>query len=370
VIAPDAEQGIEFALHENPAAILLDVKLPDHSGLMVLDRLKHDSRTRHIPIHVVSGYDFSRAALQMGAVGYALKPVKREELRKAFELLRGKIGGGDMQNILIVEEDPAQRRAICALLDVGRVKMTAVGRADEALRELGTAAYDCMVMGLILPDMSGFELLDRIAEQDGISHPPVIVYTSRDLTSDEEARLRRHSQSVIIKGAHSPERLLEEATLFLHRVEAGLAPERQRMLQALRHREETFENKTLLLVDDDMRNVFALSAVLEERGARVLLAKNGRDALDKMARNDGRVDLVLMDVMMPVMDGLTAIRELRLRPDGRHLPIIALTAKATKDDRAECLEAGANDYLPKPVDVEKLLSLIRVWLSHSEGRQA
>jgi CheY-like chemotaxis protein len=298
-----------------------------------------------------------------------LKPVKREELRKAFELLRGKIGGEDMQNILIVEEDPAQRQAICALLDVGRVKMTAVGRADEALRELRASAYDCMVMGLILPDMSGFDLLRHMAEEDGISHPPVIVYTSRDLTSDEEARLRRHSQSVIIKGARSPERLLEEATLFLHRVEAGLAPDRQRMLQALRHREEAFEHKTLLLVDDDMRNVFALSAVLEERGARVLLAKNGRDALDKMDREE-RIDLVLMDVMMPVMDGLTAIREIRLRPGHGNLPIIALTAKATKDDRAECLEAGANDYLSKPVDVEKLLSLIRVWLSHSEGRQA
>jgi CheY-like chemotaxis protein len=223
-----------------------------------------------------------------------------------------------------------------------------------------------MVMDLNLPDLSGYELLDAMAEQDAVSFPPVIVYTGRSLTSDEEQRLRRYSRSIIVKDARSPERLLDEVTLFLHQVEASLPPDRQRMLKAARARESALDGRRILVVEDDVRNVFALSSVLEPGGARVEIARNGREALQLLERSQGRattaVDLVLMDIMMPEMDGYTAMREIRKRPDWKKLPIIALTAKAMRDDQEKCLAAGANDYIAKPLDVEKLLSLIRVWM--------
>jgi len=223
-----------------------------------------------------------------------------------------------------------------------------------------------MVMDLNLPDLSGYELLEQMAEQEHVSFPPVIVYTGRSLTRDEEQRLRRFSKSIIIKDARSPERLLDEVTLFLHQVEATLPAERQRMLQQARHRESALEGRRILVVEDDARNIFALSSVLEPKGATVEIARNGREAIDVLTRQMSQpaqaIDLVLMDIMMPEMDGLTAMREIRKRPEWKKLPIIALTAKAMRDDQLKCLAAGANDYIAKPLDVEKLLSLVRVWM--------
>jgi signal transduction histidine kinase/CheY-like chemotaxis protein len=348
-----------------PNAIVLDMKLPDHSGLGVLDQLKRDSRTRHIPVHVASVADFSHEALELGAVGYALKPVKREELVEAFKRLEDKFSQS-LRRVLVVEDDPRQRDSVEQLLANDDVRITGVATAAEALAQLQAATFDCMVLDLSLPDVSGYELLEKMASQDDVSFPPVIVYTGRALTREEEQKLRRFSRSIIIKDARSPERLLDEVTLFLHQVESSLPVERQRMLREARNRESLLDGRRILVVEDDARNIFALSSVLEPKGVRVEIARNGREALAALDRSqaapEATIDLVLMDIMMPEMDGLTAMKEIRLRPPFEKLPIIALTAKARKDDQEKCLAAGANDYIAKPLDVEKLLSLVRVWM--------
>jgi CheY-like chemotaxis protein len=245
------------------------------------------------------------------------------------------------------------------------VDIVCAGTAAAALEHLRGSTFDCMVMDLNLPDISGYELLQRMTDQDEVSFPPVIVYTGRALSRDEEQQLRRFSKSIIIKDARSPERLLDEVTLFLHQVESELSAEHRQMLLLARSRESALEGRTVLVVEDDVRNVFALSSILEPTGIRVEIARNGREALQVLeARGTAQegIDLVLMDIMMPEMDGYTAMREIRNRPQWRRLPIIALTAKAMKDDQEKCLAAGANDYIAKPLDVEKLLSLVRVWM--------
>ena len=365
VVTQTAGEGLDAAVRYQPSAILLDVNLPDHSGLGVLDQLKRNPATRHIPVHVASVADYAHEALELGAVGYALKPVNREQLIEALQRLEAKFTQG-LRRVLVVEDDRRQRESIQQLLGNEDVEITGVETAGEALQRLRATTYDCMVMDINLPDLSGYELLERMAGQEDVSFPPVIVYTGRSLTRDEEQRLRRYSKSIIIKDARSPERLLDEVTLFLHQVESKLPPERQRMLRAARDREATLDRRRILVVEDDVRNVFALTSVLEPRGAKVEIARNGREALEALARSaagqGAAIDLVLMDIMMPEMDGLTAMREIRKRPEWKRLPIIALTAKAMKDDQEKCLAAGANDYIAKPLDVEKLLSLVRVWM--------
>ncbi|TMB19734.1 MAG: response regulator, partial [Deltaproteobacteria bacterium] len=365
VVAQTAGEGIEAAITYVPGGIVLDINLPDHSGLGVLDQLKRNPVTRHIPVHVVSVSDRTQEALGLGAVGYAIKPVNREQMVEAFRKLEAKLAQG-MRRVLIVEDDAGQREALANLLGAERVEIVAVATAAEALDRLKAVTFDCMVVDLNLPDLSGYQLLERMAAQEDVSFPPVIVYTGRSLERDEEQRLRRFSRSIIIKDARSPERLLDEVTLFLHQVESNLPPERQRMLKYARSRDSALEGRRVLVVEDDVRNVFALSSVLEPTGAKVQIARNGKEALDALSRSLGDpaagVDLVLMDIMMPEMDGLTAMREIRRNPQWQKLPIIALTAKAMKDDQEKCLAAGANDYIAKPLDVDKLLSLVRVWM--------
>ncbi len=365
IVAASANEGLAAAAHYRPDAIVLDMNLPDHSGLGVLDQLKHNSQTRHMPVHVVSVADYAQEALELGAIGYALKPVKRELLVEAFHRLEQK-ASQVLRRVLVVEDDERQRESIGQLLGDSEAQIVGAGSAAEALEQLQSSTFDCMVMDLNLPDFSGYELLERMAARDEVSFPPVIVYTGRSLTRDEEQKLRRFSRSIIIKDARSPERLLDEVTLFIHQVESRLPPERQRMLQAARDREAVLEGKRILVVEDDVRNIFALSSVLEPKGAKVEIARNGREALEALRRHHGQpgsaIDLVLMDIMMPEMDGFTAMREIRRNPDWKKLPIIALTAKAMKDDQEKCLAAGANDYIAKPLDVEKLLSLVRVWM--------
>jgi CheY-like chemotaxis protein len=266
-----------------------------------------------------------------------------------------------MRRVLVVEDDPVQRDSICRLLDGSAVETIAVGSVEEALTAVRANTFDCVVTDLSLPDASGVELLQRMATDDTYPFPPIIVYTGRSLTSEEEQSLRRYSDSIIVKGARSPERLLDEVTLFLHQVESELPPERQRMLREVRDREAVFEGRRILIVEDDVRNVFALSSVLEPKGAKIEIARNGIEALQALdAKPD--IDLVLMDVMMPEMDGIQAVREIRRRPELAKLPVIALTAKAMKDDQERCLDAGCNDFVSKPLDVEMLLSLLRVWM--------
>jgi len=365
VLTHTAGDGLAAAARYLPNAILLDVNLPDHSGMGVLDQLKRNSATRHIPVHVTSVADYSHEAMEMGAVSYALKPVKREELVHALQRLEARFTQG-LRRVLVVEDDARQRESVGQLLGSEEVQIVGVASAAEALRELGGTTFDCMVLDLNLPDLSGYELLQKMADHEGVSFPPVIVYTGRSLTTEQEQQLRRFSKAIIVKDARSPERLLDEVTLFLHQVEAKLPAERQRMLKAARNRETALEGRRVLVVEDDVRNIFALSAVLEPKGIKVEIARNGREALDRLAVPAGpkteTIHLVLMDVMMPEMDGLTAMREIRKRPELAKLPIIALTAKAMKDDQEKCLAAGANDYIAKPLDVEKLLSLIRVWM--------
>ncbi|MEO8004572.1 MAG: response regulator [Betaproteobacteria bacterium] len=365
VVTHTATEAIAAAQLYRPSGILLDVNLPDHSGLGVLDQLKHNPQLRHIPVHIASVADYAQTALERGAVGYSLKPVKREQLEEALRRLEAKFTQG-LRNVLVVEDNERQRESIRLLLSSENVQIAVAASAAEALAQLQTQTFDCMVMDLNLPDLSGFELLETMAGKDGVSFPPVIVYTGKSLTPEEEQLLRRFSRSIIIKDARSPERLLDEVTLFLHQVESTLPPEHQRMLKVARDRDTTLEGRRILVVEDDVRNVFALTSLLEPKGAKVVIARNGREALDALARSqvqaDSGIDLVLMDIMMPEMDGLTAMREIRKQPVWRKLPIIALTAKAMRDDQEKCLEAGANDYIAKPLDVEKLLSLVRVWM--------
>ncbi|ARP84695.1 histidine kinase [Bordetella genomosp. 8] len=360
VLVSHGAEAMRLARELRPSGILLDVGLPDQSGLSVLDQLKQDPSTRHIPIHVVSVADHIQTALELGAVGYALKPVAREELVEAFKRVEEKLQRR-ASRLLVVEDDPDLRASISLLLQADDIEITTAGTVAEALEHLAARTFDCMVMDLMLPDASGYDLLEQMGAGRKYAFPPVIVYTGRALTRDEEQRLRRYSRSIIIKGAKSPERLVDEVTLFLHRVEATLPPDQQKLLMQARQRDMVFEGRRVLLVEDDVRNIFALSSVLEPLGAKLLVARNGREALDALAK-DAHVDIVLMDLMMPEMDGLTATREIRKRPELRDLPIIALTAKAMTDDRRNCLEAGANDYISKPIDVDKLISLCRVWM--------
>ncbi|MDN7183732.1 response regulator [Caballeronia sp. SEWSISQ10-4 2] len=360
VHATTASQGLELARDLLPNGILLDVGLPDQSGLTVLEWLKHDPLTRHIPIHIVSSTDHADVALHLGAIGYTLKPSARETLAGAIRQLEARSAQG-MRRVLVVEDDPALRQSIHALLKSGTVEIVEAGTIAQAIDEMNRGTFDCIVMDLALPDGSGYDLLERVSTSKEHASPPVIVYTGRVLSPDEEQRLRRYSRSIIIKGAKSPERLVDEVTLFLHSVESALPPEQQRMLRAARQRDDVFEGRTILLAEDDVRNIFALSHVIEPLGAKLEIARNGREALESLARHP-EIDLVLMDIMMPEMDGFTAMTEIRKNPEHARLPIIALTAKAMASDRQKCLEAGADDYISKPIDVDKLVSLCRVWL--------
>jgi CheY-like chemotaxis protein len=364
LVAHGAQEGFELAMQFLPDAVLLDMGLPDAPGLNVLQRLKDEPRTRHIPVHVISAADHVETALHMGAIGYAMKPTSHDQLRQVFEKFEAKLTQ-KLKSVLLVEDDAVQREAVTRLIADEDIDITAVASGEEAMALLRERVFDVMVTDLRLPDMQGSELLKRMSAEEIRSFPPVIVYTGRNLTRDEEAELLRYSRSIIIKGARSPERLLDEVTLFLHKVEADMTSERRTMLQTVRGRDRVFEGRRILLVDDDVRNIFALTSALEQRGAIVEIGRNGREALEKLD-SVSDIDLVLMDVMMPEMDGLEATRRLRQDPRFAKLPVIAVTAKAMKDDQEQCLAAGASDYLAKPVDLDRLFSLLRVWMPRLE----
>jgi CheY-like chemotaxis protein/anti-sigma regulatory factor (Ser/Thr protein kinase) len=365
LIASTADEGALMARQYVPNAVILDMNLPDHTGLSVLDRIKRDVRTRHIPVHVVSVDDDSQAALSSGAIGYLFKPVKREALIDMLEGLEARLSQR-MRRVLVVEDDAQQADSVRLLLGSRDVETVTAHSAAQCFELLGRETFDCMVLDLNLPDASGLDLLDRLSADEAVGFPPVIVYTGRDLAQDEEMRLRRYSKSIIVKGAKSPERLLDEVTLFLHQVVSDLPEPQQALIAKSLGRDAALDGRNILVVEDDIRNVYALTSIFEPHGTNVRIARNGRealDALDEAARGlTAPVDLVLMDVMMPEMDGLTATREIRLKPWGKQLPIITLTAKAMARDQQDCLDAGANDYLAKPLDVDKLLSLARVWM--------
>lgn len=360
IIAENGETGLHFADYYQPSAIILDIGLPGIDGWAVMERLKEDPNLRHIPVHFMSASDKSLDAMRRGAIGFLTKPVSIEKVEEAFAKIEN-ILTKSVRKLLIVEDDSIQRESIRQLIGGNDIETTTVATGKEAFNELCRGEYDCMILDLGLSDMSGFELLAKIRNDRNCAKVPVIVYTGQDLSLKEEDELREYTESIIIKGVKSPERLLDESALFLHRVEANMPVDKQRMLKLVHDKEAVLEGKTILLVDDDMRNVFALSSVLEEKGLNIIVARNGIESLEKIQEHK-EIALVLMDIMMPKMDGYEAMRKIREDERLKKLPIIALTAKAMMGDRAKCIEAGANDYLAKPVDTDKLLSMLRVWL--------
>jgi tubulin-specific chaperone A len=365
LVAGDGETGLKFAGHYKPEAIILDVGLPGKDGFDVIDELKDNPATRHIPVHFISAQDEPQSqtkALSMGAIGYTTKPASTEQLNDVFNHIQEFLSS-DVKKLLIAEDDTNTRESIVKLIGSSHdIEIAAVGTGQEAYDLLKTEKFDCMVLDLGLPDMTGFELLSKMKNNDDIStKPPVVIYSGKDLSRDETTELREYAGSVIVKGAESPARLLDETSLFLHQVESSLPPEQQRMIRMAHDKESILQGKNILIVDDDMRNVFALSHALTSKGMTVLRAENGQKALEVLEANQN-IDIVLMDIMMPVMDGYETIKKIREQEKYWKLPILALTAKAMKGDREKCIEAGANDYLAKPVDIEKVFSMLRVWL--------
>ncbi len=360
VVATNGSVALELARTVKPDAVTLDLRLPDIDGWVLLDRLKHDPATRHIPVHVISGLDEERRSLQYGALGFMQKPVSAEGLKEGLEGIR-EFAERRVKQLLVVEDDPVQSQAITDLIGDGDVQTTTVSSGEGALQSLAETPYDCVVLDLRLPGMSGFELIERIKANPQHRRLPVIVYTGRELTEEDQDRLQGLAQTVIIKDVTTMERLLDETALFLHRVEANLPERKQRVLRRLAKSDPQLAERHVLVVDDDLRNIFALTSLLEGHKMNVQYAENGKRALAKLEENPS-IDVVLMDIMMPEMDGYEAVRKIRERPQWKDLPVIALTAKAMKGDREKCLEAGASDYITKPVDADQLLSLLRVWL--------
>jgi HAMP domain-containing protein/CheY-like chemotaxis protein/signal transduction histidine kinase len=362
LIALRGDTGLSLARECKPDAITLDLRLPVVDGWTVLDRLKHDARTRHIPVHLISGseLDARARALKQGALAFLQKPVASEALAEALGMVKGFVERR-VKNLLIVEDDDTQREALVELIGNGDVVSTAVGSAEECLELLRSQHFDCMVLDLGLPEMTGFDLINVIKSDEKLRELPIIVYTGKDLTQEEETRLKRVTDAIIVKSVRSMEHLLDETALFLHRVEANLPQAKQQMLKQVHQADPVFSGKKVLVIDDDVRNIFAITSVLERHQMSVVYAENGRSGIEMLHAHPD-VNVVLMDVMMPEMDGYETTREIRKEARFTNLPIIALTAKAMKGDREKCLEAGASDYITKPVEPEQLLSLLRVWL--------
>ena len=360
IVAYQGNSGLSFARHYKPDAIMLDMKLPVVDGAEVLKQLKNDPELRHIPVQIISGYDRKKEGLELGAFGYIKKPVTQEILWNAFDKIE-KFVSRKVKQLLIIEDDKQHNIAVKELIGNGDVKCFSAYSGGEAYDMLTRDSFDCVILDLGLPDMSGFDLLEKIKENKDLTKVPVIIYTGKDLTKEENARLEKLASTVVLKTAYSSERLLDEAMLFLHRVESKLPKEKQNIIRKLHKTDEVLRNKKVLVVDDDIRNVYSLTNALEQEGMHCITAENGKEAL-KVLKQPASVDIVLMDVMMPEMDGYEATREIRKIDKFKKLPIIALTAKAMKGDREKCLSVGMSDYISKPLNVEQLLSLMRVWL--------
>jgi CheY-like chemotaxis protein len=336
------------------------VFLPDMLGWTVLSQLKRDSATRHIPVQILTVEEERQYSLERGAFAFMNKPATTEGLEAALQRIKD-FASPRIRELLVVEDDPTEQMSIAELIGFDDVKITAVGSGAEALDALDQKTFDCIVLDLRLPDVSGFELMESIQQDERLRDTPIVVFTGRELSTAEEEELRQKAKSIVLKGVRSPERLLDETALFLHRVITDLPPAKQRMIETLHQSDEPLQDRKVLVVDDDIRNIFALNSLLERHKMAVISATNGQDAINLVEGTED-LALVLMDVMMPEMDGYETMRRIRSNPKFRLLPIIALTAKAMKGDREKCLEAGASDYVAKPVNTEQLLSLVRMWL--------
>ncbi len=360
IIALDGETGLYHADYYAPDAIILDLGLPGIDGMEVIDHLKANLKTRAIPVHVISARDFDIELLKKGAVGFISKPVTKEQVDAVFENIK-LINAKPLKKLLIVEDEEITRKSIEKLLKDDNLEIISTESGEKAVELLKNEKFDCMVLDLGLKDLSGFDVLEKIHKDENAGKIPVVIYTARELSRQEDETLKRYGSSIILKGAHSFERLLDETTLFLHQVESDFTGVKKKMLEKL-HKDNILKDKTILLIDDDMRNVFALSSLLESYDMNVIVGKNGKEAIEKLKANAHVVDLLLMDIMMPEMNGYEAMKIIRKEKRFEKLPIIALTAKAMKGDREKCIAAGANEYLSKPVEKEKLISMLRVWL--------
>ncbi|MFV5687897.1 response regulator [Flavobacterium sp. ZT3R25] len=359
--AATGEDGLLLASKYKPQAIILDMGLPGIKGKQVLHELKVNPSVRHIPVHIISANDRSLEPIREGAVEYLMKPISKDALEEAFNRIENFVNR-KIKNLLIIEDNENSRKAMKILIGNGDVKCLEAATGKEALELYEQNHIDCIILDIGLPDMSGFDLIHKLEDIKGHNMPPIIIYTGKELTKEENNLLHKYAESIIIKGIKSEERLLDETALFLHRTISNLPKSKQMIINSLHDREAIFHSKKILLVDDDMRNVFALSKILQERGIEVIKSENGKNALEMLDKHTD-IDMVLMDIMMPEMDGYEAMKRIRAQIKFRNLPVIALTAKAMKDDKQKCIDAGANDYITKPIDVERLLSLMRVWLS-------
>ncbi len=360
IIAYEGNTGLSYARHYKPDAIILDMKLPVMDGTDVLKLLKADPELRHIPVQIISGYDMKKEGLELGAFGFMQKPISQNDLQSAFTRIEDFISK-KLKKLLIVEDNKEHNEAIRELIGNGDVKCFSAYSGNEAYEIMCKDSFDCVIVDLGLPDMTGFALMQKIKDNNELKNTPIIVYTGKDLSKDETSRLNKLANTVVLKTVDSKERLLDETTLFLHRVESRLPKEKQNIIRKLHKTDEVLKNKTALVVDDDIRNIYSLNNALEEEGLNCLTAENGKAALQMLADHP-EIDIVLMDIMMPEMDGYDATKEIRRMSKFDKLPIIALTAKAMKGDREKCLAAGMSDYVSKPVNIEQLLSLMRVWL--------
>jgi CheY-like chemotaxis protein len=360
LVAQRGADGLRLANDYHPTAITLDIFLPDMLGWTVLARLKQSPETRHIPVQIVTVEEERHHSMERGAFSYLAKPATTESIEAALERIK-QFAMPRVKKLLVVEDDATASMSIEELIRHEDVEITTVATGEDALREMRNGGYDCVVLDLRLPDMNGFDLLDAVHAEPALHDLPIVVFTGKDLTVEEETRLLKVAKSIIIKGVQSPERLLDETALFLHRVVGDLPPAKREMLRALHHSDASLIGKKVLVVDDDVRNIFAISSILERHGMDVLTANNGQEAVDRVEQEPG-IAMVLMDIMMPGMDGYETMRAIRTRPELRSLPIIALTAKAMKGDREKCIEAGASDYIAKPVHTDQLLALLRQWL--------
>jgi CheY-like chemotaxis protein len=360
LLAMRGGDALDLAMQYQPSAISLDVFLPDILGWNVLSQLKQNPLTRHIPVQIITLDEDRQHGLARGAFAFVRKPTSTEGVEAALERIK-QYAKPRTKRLLVVEDDKVEQMSIRELLSSNDIEILTAGTGSEALDMLREDPADCVVLDLRLPDMSGFEVLEELRSDNRLSDVPVVVFTGRELSAEEDARLHTMARSIVVKGVESPERLLDETALFLHRVITDLPPEKQRMLERLNSSDEDLVGRTVLLVDDDARNIFALSSVLERRGMRVLTATTGSEAI-ALVESTPDLAIVLMDIMMPEMDGYETMQVIREKPAFRRLPIVALTAKAMKGDREKCLEAGASDYLAKPVNTEQLLSSLRMWL--------
>ncbi|HXO14826.1 MAG TPA: response regulator, partial [Steroidobacteraceae bacterium] len=360
LLARTGADALALAHKYRPTAVSLDVFLPDMLGWTVLNQLKRSPETRHIPVQILTIEDERQYGLERGAFSFITKTATTDELEAAFDRLKS-FTASRVRRLLVIEDDPAEQLSVTELLGHSDVEITTAATGAAALAALRAGSFDCVVLDLRLPDMSGFELLAQVQEDSELRRTPIIVFTGRELTDHEQAELRKVAKSIVLKGVRSPERLLDETALFLHRVIADLPEAKQQMIEALHESDEPLSGRKVLVVDDDIRNIFALNSLLERHSMQVITATNGQEAI-KLVESMDDLSLVLMDVMMPEMDGYETMRRIRRNHKFRLLPIIALTAKAMKGDREKCLEAGASDYVAKPVNTDQLLSLVRMWL--------